>query len=128
MIAARDALPGRMETVELWPFSQGELVGEPDGFIDAIFTIGRDLRHESHVTRADYAARVVRGGLPEATARDDPRRRQRFFDAYVQALIDRESGNCPRSSTKASFASWCACSPPDPQPSSQRTLSNPRSD
>ncbi|SNY61794.1 hypothetical protein SAMN05421748_12319 [Paractinoplanes atraurantiacus] len=32
------------------------------------------------MTRADYAARIVRGGLPEATTRDDDRRRGRFFD------------------------------------------------
>ncbi len=90
MVAAPDALPGRMETVELWPFSQGELDGEPDGFIDAIFALGPDLRHESIVTRAEYAFRTVRGGLPEATSRNDPRRRQRFLDAYVQALVDRD--------------------------------------
>ncbi|MFF5176287.1 ATP-binding protein, partial [Micromonospora sp. NPDC000089] len=33
---------------------------------------------------------IVRGGLPEATTRTDPRRRQRFLDTYVQALIDRD--------------------------------------
>ncbi|WFE38235.1 DUF4143 domain-containing protein [Micromonospora sp. WMMD998] len=32
----------------------------------------------------------MRGGPPEATTRTDPRRRQRFLDAYVQALIDRD--------------------------------------
>jgi predicted AAA+ superfamily ATPase len=87
---APDALPGRMETVELWPFSQGELDGAPDGFVDAVFALGPGLRHESTVTRADYADRIVRGGLPEASSRVDARRRQRFFDAYVQALIDRD--------------------------------------
>ncbi|HEX8631598.1 MAG TPA: ATP-binding protein [Catenuloplanes sp.] len=90
MVDAPDALPGRMETIELWPFSQGEIGGEPDGFIDAVFTLGADLRHESTVSRADYAARIVRGGLPEAVSRSDVRRRERFFDAYVQALIDRD--------------------------------------
>ena len=90
MVAAPDALPGRMETVELWPFSQGEMDGGPDGFIDAVFASGPELRHESTVTRADYAARVVRGGLPEATSRADSRRRRRFLDAYVQALIERD--------------------------------------
>ncbi|GIF71018.1 ATP-binding protein [Asanoa siamensis] len=90
MVAAPDALPGRMETVELWPFSQGELDGTPDGFVDAVFASGPDVAHESTVTRADYAARIVRGGLPEATGRDDPQRRARFFDGYVQALIDRD--------------------------------------
>ena len=90
MVAAPDALPGRMETVELWPFSQGEIDVDPDGFIDAVFALGPDLRHESTVSRADYAARIARGGLPEAVARSDARRRDRFFDAYVQALIDRD--------------------------------------
>jgi predicted AAA+ superfamily ATPase len=87
---APDALPGRMETVELWPFSQGEIDGSPDGFIDTVFRLGPDLRHESVVTRADYANRIVRGGLPDAVARVDARRRSRFLDSYVQALIDRD--------------------------------------
>lgn len=90
MVAAPDALPGRMETVELWPFSQGEIDGGPDGFVDAVFASGAELRHESVVSRADYAARIVRGGLPEAVSRSDARRRERFLDAYVQALIDRD--------------------------------------
>ncbi len=88
--ALPDALPGRMETVELWPFSQGEIDGEPDGFIDAAFALGPELEHDSDLTRADYAARVVRGGMPEAVARENPRRRGRFLDSYVQTLIDRD--------------------------------------
>ncbi|MGH3158699.1 MAG: AAA family ATPase, partial [Streptosporangiaceae bacterium] len=44
-----DTLPGRMETIELWPFSQGEIDEAPDGFIDAIFAHGADLRHASEV-------------------------------------------------------------------------------
>ena len=85
-----DTLPGRIETIELWPFSQGEIDSTADSFIDTVFRLGPEIRHESAVTRADYADRIVRGGLPEAVARIDPRRRGRFFDAYVQNLIDRE--------------------------------------
>jgi uncharacterized protein len=85
-----DTLAGRMETIELWPFSQGEIDSTADSFIDTMFRLGPDLRHESTVTRADYADRVVRGGLPEAVARSDPRRRGRFLDGYVQNLVDRE--------------------------------------
>jgi hypothetical protein len=85
-----DTLPGRMETIELWPFSQGEIDRTSDSFIDAAFSLGPDLHHESIVSRADYAHRIVRGGLPEAVARTDPRRRGRFFDAYLQNLIDRQ--------------------------------------
>jgi predicted AAA+ superfamily ATPase len=85
-----DALPGRMETIELWPFSQGEIDSRPDGFIDAVFVVGPDLRHESQVSRPEYADRIVRGGFPEAVKRENPKRRQRFHDSYVADLIARD--------------------------------------
>jgi uncharacterized protein len=88
--AVPDTLPGRMETIELWPFSQGEIDRTTDGFIDAAFRFGPAMRHETTVTRANYADRIVRGGFPEAVARTDVRRRGRFLDSYVQNLIDRE--------------------------------------
>jgi predicted AAA+ superfamily ATPase len=85
-----DTLAGRIETIELWPFSQGEIDRTGDGFVDAAFRLGPDLHLESTVSRAEYADRVVRGGLPEAAARTAPRRRERFLDEYVHNLIDRE--------------------------------------
>lgn len=88
--ALPDTLPGRTETIELWPFSQGEIDGAPDGFVDAAFRVGADLSHTSAVGRNDYAERVVRGGFPEAVARPTARRRERFFNAYVGDLIARD--------------------------------------
>jgi uncharacterized protein len=86
-----DALPGRSETVELWPLSQGEVDGTSDGFIDAIFTDGPELVVEqSNLHRADYVERALRGGYPEAVRRTDPRRRRRFFDSYLADLIARD--------------------------------------
>ena len=85
-----DALPGRMETIELWPFSQGEIDGTPDGFVDAVFTHGPDLHYGSTVRRAEYAERLVRGGFPESVARTQARRRERFLDSYVADLISRD--------------------------------------
>lgn len=46
-----------METIELWQFSQGEIDGSPDGFVDAVFTHGLDLHVNSTVRRAEYAQR-----------------------------------------------------------------------
>jgi predicted AAA+ superfamily ATPase len=84
-----DALPGRMETVELWPLSQGEIDGAPDGFVDAIFESGPELSHTSTKDRSNYVDRVIRGGFPEAIARAT-RRREHFFDSYLSDLINRD--------------------------------------
>jgi len=84
-----DALPGRMEIIELWPFSQGELGGGPDRFVDAALAHGPRLDHSSALRRRDYLERVVVGGFPEAVRRT-PRRRTAFFDSYLSTLIERD--------------------------------------
>lgn len=88
--ALPDALPGRTETIELWPFSQGEMDGAPDGFVDSAFATGPAMRHESGLRRRDYIERVVRGGFPESLARPSPERRQRFLQSYVEDIIVRD--------------------------------------
>ena len=86
-----DSLPGRSETIELWPLSQGEIEGAEDDFIDAAFAHGAALRvSPSTERRADYCLRALRGGFPEAVRRTEQRRRNRFFDSYVADLINRD--------------------------------------
>ncbi|WP_245720369.1 ATP-binding protein [Nocardia uniformis] len=84
-----DALPGRMETIELWPLSQGEIDGAPDRFIDCAFDRGPQLRYDGTENRDDYIERIARGGFPEAVAREG-KRRSRFFSSYVADLINRD--------------------------------------
>lgn len=78
-----------METIELWPLSQGEIDGGGDGFVDHIFDVGSDLRHTTDEDRGSYVERLVRGGFPEAVARTG-NRRSRFFDSYISDLINRD--------------------------------------
>ncbi|MGW6446678.1 ATP-binding protein [Lentzea sp. NPDC055074] len=86
-----DALPGRSETVELWPLSQGEIDGTTDGFVDSAFVRGPELRAEWHELRKkDYLARARRGGYPEALLRESPRRRTKFFEGYLADLMARD--------------------------------------
>jgi predicted AAA+ superfamily ATPase len=84
-----DALPGRMEIIELWPFSQGEMDHCPDAFIDAVFAQGPALSRTSPLRKRDYLERIVRGGYPEALRRSS-RRRAAFFDSYLTILIERD--------------------------------------
>ena len=89
-----DALVGRMETIELWPFSQGEIDRRDERFIDRVFNDewaaalpgGHSLGAES---RDGYIERALGGGFPEGLRRT-PGRRAKFFDAYVDDLIDRD--------------------------------------
>jgi uncharacterized protein len=85
-----ESLAGRIERVELWPFSQGELLGRRERFIDALFD-GDPPSGESdlRLSRADVAKLVVRGGYPEAQARSEPRM-QDWFSQYLALVLDRD--------------------------------------
>lgn len=86
-----DLLPGRAETVELWPLSQGELGRAREDFVDAVFAEGADVAATpSSLRRHDYVERALVGGYPEAVRRADPARRGRFFESYVADLIGRD--------------------------------------
>jgi predicted AAA+ superfamily ATPase len=86
-----DLLPGRSETVELWPLSQGEIERTRDRFVEAVFEQGATLSVPSSAEgRADYVGRALRGGYPEAVRRVDLGRRARFFEAYLTDLINRD--------------------------------------
>jgi predicted AAA+ superfamily ATPase len=96
--ALPDALVGRTETVELWPFSQGEIDGGPDSMVDELFRTYAAAEVIQAVGPAAVSGdrpadsiveRVVRGGFPEAVARDESRRR-RFFASYIGGLVDRD--------------------------------------
>ena len=86
-----DLLPGRAETIELSPLSQGEIDRSPDGFVDALFRHGVNIRvPSSDLRRDDYLERALRGGYPEAVRRTDPGRRARFFESYITDLVNRD--------------------------------------
>jgi predicted AAA+ superfamily ATPase len=86
-----DALPGRAETIELWPLSQGEIDAAPDGLVDAVFRSGAEVMlPPCALRRPDYIARALRGGYPEAVRRDAGRRRARFLDSYIIDLVTRD--------------------------------------
>ncbi|MEU4830648.1 ATP-binding protein [Streptosporangium sp. NPDC023615] len=86
-----DALPGRSETIELWPLSQGEIEQSADGFVDAVFRHGPDLTvPRATLRRNDYLDRALKGGYPEAVHRSSHRRRARFFESYISDLINRD--------------------------------------
>lgn len=84
-----DALVGRMETIELWPLSQGELERTTDDFVDRAFAVDADFEADERTSREALCERISRGGFPEAARRDEGRR-ARFFSGYLDDLIERD--------------------------------------
>ena len=86
-----DLLPGRSETVELWPLSQGEIQRSRESFVDAVFQRGAHVAFPSSALhRPDYVERALAGGYPEALRRTDLGRRARFFESYAADMINRD--------------------------------------
>ncbi|MFH0898519.1 MAG: ATP-binding protein [bacterium] len=84
-----DSLAGRMEIFYLYPFSQGELAGKKEAFIDLLFSNQiQDLTPEK-VTKQDVYKRIFKGGFPPIQACDD-QDRYAWFSGYVTNLIERD--------------------------------------
>jgi uncharacterized protein len=86
------SLTGRLHVVTVWPLSQGEIDGVREVFIDRLFADASTLvwPEASATTREDYTGRVVRGGMPLALARGSEDSRGRWFDDYVQLVVERD--------------------------------------
>jgi len=84
-----DALTGRAEYLRLAPFSQGELRGTTESFVPLLFDGRWPQLTSPDVGRAAYAEIVATGGYPAVMNRTNARR-ARFFDSYVDAIIQRD--------------------------------------
>lgn len=80
-----------MESIELHGFSQGELAGRRETFIDRLFTGERFASHTSTVTRSDYLERAISGGYPGPLTRTTERRRTMWMDNYLSGIVKRDA-------------------------------------
>lgn len=85
-----DALAGRMEVLTLWPFSQGELDGVKDKFVDAVFSDRFPSMTLPSLDRPKLIDRIVRGGYPEAMTPKAADRMNSWFGSYVTTILQRD--------------------------------------
>ncbi|MFY9487814.1 MAG: ATP-binding protein [Solirubrobacterales bacterium] len=85
-----DALPGRVQYVNLWPLSQGEIEGRRESLIDQL--LNGDVPHIANAARGRiaHAERIIEGGYPDARLLTTSRRRGGFFDSYLEGVIGRD--------------------------------------
>ncbi|HET6427882.1 MAG TPA: ATP-binding protein [Phycisphaerae bacterium] len=84
-----ETLAGRMEILTLWPFSQGEMDGHRETFIDNLFE-GQPAVGIRPQTAGDLVERILRGGYPEACRRPSWQRRRAWFNSYITTLLQRD--------------------------------------
>ncbi len=86
-----ESLAGRAGFVEVWPFTQGELGGVSDSFVDRALSgaVAFGSCQPSPISRRNLLERVCAGGFPEIqrlAARDRPG----WFRDYVATTIERD--------------------------------------
>src|SRR5271155_2281805 len=84
-----DALPGRVEYVNLWPLSAAEIAGRRTSVIDVLLDGIPPRISNAPKGRAASAELVLAGGFPDARDRA-PHQRARYFRSYVQTIFGRD--------------------------------------
>ncbi len=85
-----ESLAGRMEILRLWPFSQGELEGVTETFIDGLFAAKLHAESPRHESLASLRGRIITGGYPEVVSRTKEDRRRAWFESYITTILQRD--------------------------------------
>jgi predicted AAA+ superfamily ATPase len=85
-----DSLAGRMRIVTLWPLSQAEIERRDAGFVEAAFGDGPLRLSADGQSRAELAARVIRGGFPPAVLAPEGEARGGWMRDYITTLLERD--------------------------------------
>jgi uncharacterized protein len=89
-----ESLAGRAESIVLYGFSQGELAGHREDFIDR--ALAGDVKalgaRTGSLTRAQYLELACAGGYPEPLGREG-RRRAAWFDNYIGRVTTRDAAD-----------------------------------
>jgi uncharacterized protein len=90
-----DALPGRVDYLTLWPFTQGEINGRPESLLARLFNGEVPRIGDAPIGRSEYAELLLAGGFPEARTRGAAAR-QKFFESYVTSIVERDVADTSR--------------------------------
>jgi predicted AAA+ superfamily ATPase len=87
-----ESLAGRLEVLTLWPFSQGEISGVREEFIDALFAKrpAWPVEKSRALGRTELLDKALAGGYPPVLARQSAARRKAWFQSYVVTILQRD--------------------------------------
>jgi predicted AAA+ superfamily ATPase len=85
-----DALPGRIDRLDMWPLSRTEIEGGQLNLIDELLA-GRAPQVTGAPVGPDaYAPYIAEGGYPEARQRPAGRVRNRWFRDYISGAVEHD--------------------------------------
>jgi predicted AAA+ superfamily ATPase len=84
-----ESLAGRIEILQLFPFSQNEITGSNFNFIDEVFNIEFKPTFKQPM-KNDIVRRVMTGGFPEMLRRNDRSRQNAWFKSYITTILQRD--------------------------------------
>lgn len=86
-----DSLAGRMEIINLWPLSAGEIAHQSTiNRADWLFDGPLDNLRVAPCERAILVEKILQGGFPEAIARNTAKRRNTWFASYLDTIMQRD--------------------------------------
>jgi len=85
-----ESLAGRIEILTLWPFSQGEIDGVRETFVDALFAEANPRAPDKPLASSKVMDCVLRGGYPEICTTRGASRRADWFRSYISTILQRD--------------------------------------
>ncbi len=85
-----DALTGRMLLMQLWPLSQGELIGKEESFLDRVFADDFGPIQVIPFSKQELLGKVCLGGFPGMHAARSARARQAWCDSYLSLALQKD--------------------------------------
>ncbi|MDN3505651.1 MAG: ATP-binding protein [Simkaniaceae bacterium] len=85
-----DSLAGRMGIAKLYPFSQGEIRGKKEQFIDSIFSSSFSARSFNPISSDEYFDLLCKGGFPTISTSSSYEDIDVWLTAYLQTMLERD--------------------------------------
>lgn len=85
-----ESLSGRMEIINMWPLSLGEILNKKDLFVDRIFSKNLTFPSFTQIEKKELLSRILDGGYPEVLTRETEARKHAWFKSYITTLLQRD--------------------------------------
>jgi uncharacterized protein len=89
---AAQSLTGRLHLLTVWPLTQEEIDGNRNDLLASLIDDASSTPRGvvSKTSREEYIERITAGGMPIPLARRSPAARDRWFDDYVELVLERD--------------------------------------